>query len=148
MPVAVGGRCHPRAFAKNRARSGRNCPLQRKVTGNQADLKRPSARGRTHADTGPCPDASTGRNFNRLGSTEFSKKYLGEDPCFTNRMRRSVVNDSTSVQDVGAIHYVQHPIDVVLDNHDAGLQAIANLGHFLKNFLYDDGGQTEGGFVQ
>ena len=60
----------------------------------------------------------------------------------------AVVDDGAFVQDVGAVDDVQDAFDVVFYDHNGGVEALADFGHFLEDFGDDDGGEAQSGFVQ
>ena len=42
-------------------------------------------------------------------------------------------DDAAFIQHVGAVYYVQHAFDVVLDDHDGRLEPFADIGDYLSN---------------
>ena len=57
---------------------------------------------------------------------------MGEDVGFADGVGGAGEDDAAFVEDIGAVYDVEHALDVVLDDHDRGLDLLADLGDLLK----------------
>ena len=60
---------------------------------------------------------------------------MGEDVSGTDGLRGAGEDDAAYVEGVSAVHDVEDAFDVVLHDHDRGLEPLADLGDSLKNLF-------------
>ena len=64
----------------------------------------------------------------RKVSSGAAQEYLGQYISVADGLGGAVVDDDALVEDVGAVDDVEDALDVVLDDHDGGAEAFADLG--------------------